>query len=265
MNLAQRYESLLEYLRSLGPCAVAFSGGTDSTFLLKAARDALEDAVIAVTISTPYMVARERAEARMLAGRLEVPHRLIEMPIIDSIRFNPKDRCYRCKYQIFSVLRERMTAEGYGTIIEGTNADDRADRRPGMRAIEELHILSPLRHAGFTKEAIREVSRTQGLPTWNKPSNACLLSRLPQDREITTEELERIEKSEEYLTDRGFRVVRVRSHGDLARIECGKEERRQLRNDDLREAVSRRLRELGYRYITVDMDGYREGSMDQVP
>ena len=265
MNLAQRYEVFLEYLRSLGPSAVALSGGADSAFLLKAARDALGDAVIAVTVSTPYMVTRECAEARRLAEQMDVEHRLIEMPIIDSICFNPQDRCYRCKYQIFSTVRETLSSEGYGTVLEGTNADDHAEHRPGMRALEELHILSPLRHLGFTKEAIRTVSRMQGLSTWNKPSNACLLSRLPLNREITEAELERIEKSEEYLTELGLRIVRLRSHGDLARIECGEEERRLLQNDDLRGTVSRRLRELGYRYVTVDMDGYQEGSMDGVP
>lgn len=263
MNPNERYERLLEYIRGLGPSAVAFSGGTDSTFLLRAARDALGNRVIAVTLSAPYMVSREREEARALARHMDVEHRIVEIPLIDAIRFNPEDRCYRCKHHMFSVLRERMTAEGYGTIIEGTNADDRAESRPGMRALEELRILSPLRHAGFTKEEIRTLSQALELPAWDKPANTCLLTRLPSGREITVAELDRIERSEEYLAELGMRTVRVRSHGDLARIECGADERRQLRNDDLRRAVSRRLRELGYRYVTVDVDGYREGSMDK--
>lgn len=263
MSTPDRYEGLVNHLASMKSCMVAFSGGLDSTFLLWAAYDALEDGVTAVTVSTPYTPAWEIREAMEIARNMGVRHKLIKLPLIDEIRFNPDDRCYRCKRHLFSVLNEEALKQGIRHVLDGTNADDLKDYRPGMKALEELGILSPLLLQGFTKKDIREMSRKKGIPNWQKPPHACLLSRIPYGREITLPELAKIEKSEQHLMDKGFTFVRVRSEGALARIEFGQEDRDRLFSEDLFDDVSRTLKGFGYDFVAMELEGYQTGSMNR--
>ncbi len=263
MFVRDRYEGLINHLESLKSCMVAFSGGLDSTLLLWAAHGALKDGVTAVTISTPYMPAWEIREAMEIARNMGVRHKLIKLPLIDEIRFNPDDRCYRCKRHLFCVLKEEALKQGIHHVLDGTNADDLKDYRPGMKALKELGILSPLLLQGFTKEDVREMSRKNGIPNWQKPPHACLLSRIPYGREITLPELERIEKSEQYLMDSGFTFVRVRSEGALARIEFGREDRNRLFSENLLDDVSRTLKGFGYDFVAMELEGYQTGSMNR--
>jgi pyridinium-3,5-biscarboxylic acid mononucleotide sulfurtransferase len=242
---------------------VAFSGGLDSTFLLWAAQDALKDRVTAVTVSTPYMPAWEIKEASEFVESMGIRHKRITLPIIDEIRFNPDARCYLCKRHLFGILKEEAFKDGIQHVLDGTNYDDIKDYRPGMRALEELRVVSPLRLQGFTKEAIRETSRQMGIPNWQKPPYACLLSRIPYGREITFSELERIEKSERYLMDAGFTFVRVRSDGDLARIEFRREDRNRVFREDLLDDISKTLKGFGYVFVSMELEGYQMGSMNR--
>jgi uncharacterized protein len=263
MSAPDRYKQLVSRLHSLKSCLVAFSGGLDSTFLLWAAANALRDGVTAATVETPYMPAWEIREAENFAAKIGVRHKLIRLPLIDEIRFNPDDRCYLCKRYLFSVLKDEALKEGIQCVLDGTNADDLVDYRPGMKALEEMDIISPLMLQEFTKEDIREMSRRAGIPNWQKPSNACLLSRIPYGREISLSELERIEKSERYLMEMGFACVRVRSDGALARIEFRREDRKRLFDGELLDDISRKLKGFGYSFVAMDLDGYRTGSMNR--
>jgi uncharacterized protein len=263
MSTPDKYERLIAQLKSLKSCMIAFSGGLDSTFLLWAAHDALKDGVTAVTLSTPYMPAWEIREATDIAAKMGIRHKLITLPIIDEIRFNPDDRCYRCKRHLFGVLKEEAHREGIHHVLDGTNADDLRDYRPGMKALKELHITSPLLFQEFTKEDIRECSRRMGIPNWQKPPYACLLSRMPYGSEITLPELERIEKAERYLMDIGFTFVRVRSDGALARIEFSREDRNRLFSENLLDDVSRTIKGFGYDFVAMELEGYQTGSMNK--
>jgi uncharacterized protein len=263
MSAPDRYKRLVNHLKSLKTCMIAFSGGLDSTFLLWAAHDALKEGVMAVTVSTPYMPAWEIREAIEIARNMGVRHKLIKLPLIDEIRFNPDDRCYRCKRYLFAVLKDEALKEGIHHVLDGTNTDDLKDYRPGMNALKELGIASPLLLQGFTKEDIREMSRKNGIPNWQKPPYACLLSRIPYGREITLPELERIEKSERYLMDMGFACVRVRSDGALARIEFRREDRNRLFREELLDDISKALKGFGYGFVAMELEGYQTGSMNR--
>jgi uncharacterized protein len=263
MDSIEKHNRLTEYLKSLGNCVVAFSGGLDSTFLLRAAKDALADNVLAVTAVFPYTAKWELAEAEKIAREFDVRHRIIESPVPEEIRTNPPNRCYICKKEMFGLIMDIAAESGFSNIIEGTNTDDLNDYRPGIKALRELNIVSPLLEVGFTKEDIRNASREMGIPLWDKPAYPCLLTRLPHGREIMPGELERIEKSERYLTDMGFRSVRVRSHGNIARIECGREERKKLFNEALMDTISGQLKGYGYTYVTMELEGYAMGSMNE--
>ena len=213
------FQRLLELLRGLDSVAVACSGGLDSSLLLAAARLALGDRVLALTVATPYMAFGEIAEARALTAQLGVRHRVLELPMPVEITHNPPDRCYRCKRALFAELKSVAAREGCAWLADGSNRDDLADYRPGMRALRELEVRSPLLEADLGKADIRRYARALNLPVWDKPASACLLTRLPHDTEVDLGVLRRVEAAERALRALGFGAVRVRCHDDLARIE----------------------------------------------
>ena len=258
----QKYSRLISFLQSLGKITVAFSGGVDSTFLLAAAKEAVDDGVLALTATTPYVPAWELDEARTLTDNLGIRHEIIELSIIPEIRENPSDRCYHCKKAIFGNLKSRAEELGFPVLTDGSNTDDLGDYRPGLRALRELGIVSPMLECGLSKDDIRKFSRDLGLPTWNKPAYACLLTRLPVNHTIDVDELQRIERSEGYLRSLGFAGVRVRLHGDIARIEVFPQDRTKLFDTDLLDRISDRLRNFGFRYVALELSGYRMGSMN---
>jgi uncharacterized protein len=253
------YETLLNYLKPFKNAAIAFSGGVDSTFLLQAARDAIGDNVLAMTINSPYIPDWEIEEAKELVKRLQVRQIIVNAGIAEPIRNNPKDRCYLCKTFIFNILKEVAKSNGFDHVMDGTNAEDSEDDRPGMKALRELNIISPLRETGFTKKEIRHYSKIKDLPTWEKPAYACLLTRLPYDEQIDLEDLKRIEKSELYLIEMGIRSVRVRAHKNLARIETSPENIVCIFKENLMDKISRQLKRYGFQYVTLDLEGYRSG------
>ncbi|UUV17681.1 ATP-dependent sacrificial sulfur transferase LarE [Fusobacteria bacterium ZRK30] len=260
--MSEKYIKLVDYLKGLKKVLIAFSGGVDSTFLLKAAKDALGDDAVAVTINSPYILNWEIEEAKEYTEKMGIQHEFINVGIIDEIKNNPSDRCYLCKKAIFSKIREKAINEGFDYVIDGTNLDDTKDYRPGIKALKELKIVSPLLECKITKAEIREMSKDLNLPTWNKPAYACLLTRIPFDRKLKIDELNRIEKAEKYLIYKGIAAVRVRSHGDLARIEVDPTIRERLFNMDFLDEISSELKKYGFKYVTIDAAGYRMGSLN---
>lgn len=257
---------LKEILKDMGSAAIGFSGGVDSTFLLGAAREVLGDRVLAITVSSSVCPGRELEEAVNFIKDINAKHVIVEFDVfkVQGFAENHKDRCYICKKEIFSKIIEIAGGEGFEYIVDGTNADDMGDYRPGMKAISELGVRSPLLEAGLTKKDIRILSREMNLPTWDKPSFACLASRIPYGQEITEEKLRMVELSEEFLMDNGFRQVRVRHHGEMARIEVSPDDRNRFFNTELMDNVAARLKEIGFNYVTLDLKGYRTGSMNEM-
>ena len=258
-----KYKQLLNYLRKKEKIIIAFSGGVDSTFLLKAAKDALGSNVKAITVKSPYIPDWEIKEAVEFAKNLDVEHEILEITHIDpSIEKNPDNRCYLCKKIIFNNIIDRAEKEGYKYVCDGTNFDDTKDHRPGMIALRELNVISPLLECGYTKDEIRNQSKILNLYTWDKPAYACLMTRLPYNVEVSKEDLIKIEKSEKFLMDLGFKAVRVRHHGNLARIEVDPLMREKLFSIELLDKIGKKLKEIGYTYVTFDVLGYSMGSFN---
>lgn len=264
-ELLSRYEKLVEYLKSFGSVAVAFSSGVDSTFLLYAAKEALGDKAIAVTTASCVFPVRELDEARSYCDKLNVKHIIVDIkPLqIDGFAANPKDRCYICKKEIFNKIEQAARSNGIDTIVEGSNLDDNGDYRPGLVAVKELGIKSPLREIGFTKQEIRDLSEYLNIPTWNKPSYACLASRFPYGEIISEQKLQMVDKAEQLLLDMGFSQFRVRIHGDVARIELNPSEFGMIMADKARQSVYKAFKEYGFSYVALDLYGYRTGSMNE--
>ena len=264
-NATRKYKKLIEMLSNTDGAVIAFSGGVDSTFLLHAAIEALGDRAIAASIATSYVPEWEQAEARRFALEIGVEHLLIELPFPEELRMNPPEHCYTCKKIIFSRLLEAAEKLGISNVLDGTNVDDLSDYRPGIKALRELGILSPLVEAGLTKQDIRDLSRKFDLPTWNKPSFACLLSRMPIGIEVTDEALRQVENAEVFLMDLGFPAVRVRHHGDVARIEIPKDKFEDFIKANEEHSINDTLKQMGYRHTALDLGGYSMGSLNQKP
>lgn len=266
MNIDEKFEKLKEILRNLGSAAIAYSGGVDSTFLLKVAYDVLGDKVIAVTAKSSTYPEREFNEAKKYIEQFGARHIVIvsEELEIEGFAKNPVNRCYYCKKELFTKVGKVAEDNGIRYILDGSNFDDTGDYRPGMKAAKELSVVSPLKEAELTKKDIRELSKKLNIPTWNKPSFACLSSRFPYGNEITVSKLSMVEKAEQMLMDMGFRQLRVRHHGEIARIEVAPEERAKFFNVELMDKIGKEFKNIGFKYVTLDILGYRTGSMNEV-
>jgi uncharacterized protein len=264
-TLADKEARLRRALADAGSVVVAFSGGADSAYLAWVATDVLGDRALCVTADSPSYPSRHRRLAGRLVAEFRFRHEFIVTAEMDNpaYRANEPDRCYHCKHELFSRLAAMARERGYAAVLDGANADDRGDYRPGRAAARELGVVSPLDAAGLTKAEIRELSRRAGLPTWDQPASACLSSRIPYHSEVSSEKLTQIEAAEDALLDMGFRVCRVRHHDDLARIELGPEEFARAIQDPTRTAIVRALKGAGYRYVTLDIQGYRTGSLNE--
>jgi uncharacterized protein len=262
----QKYDKLKDELKAIGSVAVAFSGGVDSTLLLTVAHEVLGDQAVGVTIASNLVPPRELDEAKAFCESRGIRHILcpVDALEVEQVRVNPPDRCYWCKHTNFSKIQEVAKELGLAAVAEGSNVDDLGDYRPGLKAVAELKIESPLRGAGLTKAEIREISKAMDLPTWDKPSYACLASRFAYGHAITAEGLSLVDRAEQFLIDLGFKSMRVRIHGDedpIARIEVAP--------DRFEEVIAQRgkivpaFKAMGFRYVTMDLQGYRVGSMNE--
>lgn len=264
-DLHAKKHKLEEYMKELGSIAVAFSSGVDSTFLLKVAKDVLNDKAIAVTARSHSFPKRELDEATAFCEKEGIRQFVIDSEelSIEGFSSNPKNRCYLCKHELFTKIKDVAAENGIEYVAEGSNIDDNGDYRPGLKAVEELGIKSPLRYAGLTKADIRKLSKEMGLSTWDKPSFACLASRFVYGETIDEKKLGMVDSAEQLLLDLGFKQVRVRIHGNIARIEVMPEEIGKLTEEKVRNEVYKTLKDIGFDYVTMDLAGYRTGSMNE--
>lgn len=266
MNLEAKEQKLMEILRGMDRVLVAFSGGVDSAYLAHMANKILGDRALSVTAFSPSVSDRQKQEALQFAQQYGLRHQVIatdEMEV-DEYRANPSNRCYFCKQELYTKLSAMTTAMSHPVILDGTNADDLGDFRPGRQAAKELQVRSPLVEAGMTKQDVRVLSRKEGLNTWDKPASACLSSRFPYGIQITEERLRVVDRGEELLRNLGFLVFRVRYHEQLVRIEIAKEELSRALSVEMAELLSEEFRKLGFKFVTLDLAGYRSGSANEV-
>jgi uncharacterized protein len=263
-SVFEKERALHEMLASLGSVVVAYSGGVDSAYLAVAANRALGDRALAVTADGASYPQRHRQLAVRIAREFGLRHEIIQTAEIErpEYRANPANRCYYCKHELYTHL-SRVAASRSAIVVDGNNADDRGDYRPGRQAAREFGVRSPLDEVNLQKDEIRELSRRAGLPTWDEPASACLSSRIPYHSEVTDEKLRTIERAEESMRALGFRVFRVRHHDALARIEIARGEMSRALEPDVSAAIVRELKAVGYRYVSLDLQGYRTGSLNE--
>lgn len=265
VDTQEKYEELKGILKEMGRVLVAFSGGVDSTFLLKVAKDTLGEDVLAVIASSETYPEREQQGALRLAEEMNVRYKIIRTKELDNPDFknNPPERCYFCKKELFGRLKKIAADEDIPFVCDGSNFEDTQDFRPGLKAAEELGVRSPIKEARLMKDEIRILSRILDLPTWDKPSMACLSSRFPYNTPIEKKSLRQIDRAEEYLRSMGFSQLRVRHHGKIARIEVSPAEFIKIIDTKTREKIIRNFKKMGYLYVTLDLVGYRTGSMNE--
>ena len=258
--------ALTERIKAAGKLAVAFSGGTDSTYLVYKAHEVLDGNVLAVTVRSQVLIDEDYEWTVEFCKDTGIKQAVIGFDVFDYEQFgnNPPDRCYYCKKNIFGLIKKTAAENGISEVADGSNVDDTGDYRPGMRALKELGIVSPLKESGLTKNEIRALSKEVGLPTWDKPAAACLASRFAYGEKITTEGLVRVANAEKFIRELGFEGIRVRVHGDIARIEAAPDDIELLTYGRTRKEISEELKRLGFKYVTIDIDGYRTGSMNEV-
>jgi len=264
MSNEEKFNRLRQLIKGLGPSTVAFSGGVDSSLVAAAACEALRKKSLAVTVVSELCPDGEADEAAATARVIGIRHIAIKMGLLDwdAVASNPPDRCYHCKLEVFAAVKGVAAREGTGVILDGTNADDAVSHRPGLKALEELRVISPLARLGITKAEVREIARAVGLPNFDRPSAPCLATRFPYGVRLTREDIERVRYAEEFIRSLGFRTLRVRDHGGLARVEVEQEMLPRLASKRTREKIVAKLLSLGYNYVTLDMEGFRSGSMD---
>jgi uncharacterized protein len=265
-EMAEKEERLRRILREMESCIVAFSGGVDSSYLAVIAHQELGSKALAVTAESPSYPTAQRNIAAGIVERYGLRHRFIESDEMSDANYvqNPSNRCYFCKHELYTRLQSVAANEGFRFVLDGNNLDDTADYRPGRQAGRELEIRSPLIEAQLTKAEIRELSRRLGLATWSQPASACLSSRIPYGSEVTVEKLQMIDRGEEIMRDLGFSQTRVRHHGEIARIEIAREELPKALSIEMFEILSREFKRIGFRFVAVDVDGYRTGALNEV-
>ena len=264
-DLRRREAALRDRLSELPSLVVAYSGGVDSAYLAWAAHQVLGPRALAITADSESYPERHRTMAKSVAARFGLPHEIIRTHEMDrpAYRANGPDRCYHCKHELYSALTDLARARGFAAVADGNNADDRGDYRPGRKAAREFGVLSPLDAAGLTKADIRELSREAGLECWDEPASACLSSRIPYFSEVTDTKLRQIEQAETTIRGLGFRIVRVRHHGELARLELARDEMLRALEPAIADEIHTRLKALGFKFVALDLNGYRTGSLNE--